>query len=200
MSGGRPALFLDRDGTLVEEVGFLARLEEMRLVPGAAEAVRAANAAGLAVIVVTNQSGVARGYITEAFCERSAEHLRALLAAAGARLDGYYYCPYHPEGRPPYDRDHPDRKPHPGMLLRAAGEHGLCLRGAAMIGDRRSDLEAGAAHGVVPLLVRTGYGAATEQDLPPDFAARGGRVFDDVAHAIAAVLAASGAAAPAGRP
>jgi D-glycero-D-manno-heptose 1,7-bisphosphate phosphatase len=204
----RPPIFLDRDGTLIEEVGYLNALEQMRLLPGAAEAVRRANAVGHAVVVVTNQSGVARGLFDEPFVQASGGHLRALLARAGARLDGYYYCPYHPLGRPPYDREHPDRKPGAGMLLRAArelnlfrdggsGRQGLpgaapperALQGAWMIGDKRSDLETGAEWGVIPLLVRTGEGTHAEAELPPDFARRGGRVFDDLAAAIAWILA-----------
>lgn len=186
-AGSRAPIFLDRDGTLIEEVGYLNRLEQMRLLPGAAEAVQRANAAGHPVVVVSNQSGVARGLISEAFVAASEAHLRDLLAAAGAHLDGHYHCPYHPEGRPPYDREHPDRKPGSGMLLRAARELNLPLerlRGAWMVGDKRSDLETGAELGVVPVLVRTGYGRETEAHLPADFQRRGGRVFDDLAAAL----------------
>ncbi|HKI97081.1 MAG TPA: HAD-IIIA family hydrolase [bacterium] len=187
----RAPIFLDRDGTLIEEVGYLQRLEQMRLLPGAAGAVRAANEAGHPVVVVTNQSAVARGLISEDFAQESAAHLSALLASAGAHLDGYYYCPYHPQGRAPYDREHPDRKPGHGMLARAAQELNLSLehlQGAWMIGDKRSDLETGADLGVIPMLVRTGYGRETEADLPPDFEQRGGRVFDDMVAAIAWIL------------
>jgi D-glycero-D-manno-heptose 1,7-bisphosphate phosphatase len=187
----RGPIFLDRDGTLIEEVGYLQRLEQMHLLPGAAEAVRRANAAGHPVVVVTNQSAVARGLISEAFAQESAAHLATLLAAAGARLDAYFYCPYHPDGRPPYDREHPDRKPGSGMVLRAAQELNLpveTLRGAWMIGDKRSDLDTGAELGMVPVLVRSGYGRATESALPPDFQRRGGRIFEDLAAAIAWIL------------
>jgi D-glycero-D-manno-heptose 1,7-bisphosphate phosphatase len=192
-AGGRAPIFLDRDGTLIEDVDYLSRLEDMRLLPRAAAAVRRANAAGHPVVVVTNQSGVARGYFTEAFVAESAAHLAALLAREGAHLDGHYHCPYHPQGRPPYDREHPDRKPGSGMVLRAAQELNLSrerLRGAWMIGDKRSDLETGAELGLVPVLVRTGSGRATERELPPDFARRGGRVFDDLAAAIAWIVSA----------
>jgi len=188
---GRAPIFLDRDGTLIEEVEYLRRLEDMILLPGAAAAVRRANEAGHPVVVVTNQSGVARGYFTEAFVAESAAHLAALLAREGARLDGHFHCPYHPQGRPPYDREHPDRKPGSGMVLRAAQELNLSrerLRGAWIVGDKRSDLETGAELGLVPVLVRTGYGRETERTLPPDFAQRGGRVFDDLAAAIAWIV------------
>lgn len=185
----QPPIFLDRDGTLIAEVGYLKRLEDMVLLPGAAQAVRQANRAGHPVIVATNQSGVARGMFSEDFVRQSGEHLESLLETQGARLDGYYYCPYHPEGRPPYDRDHPDRKPGNGMLLRAARELGLELSGGWMIGDKRSDLETGAGPGLVPLLVRTGYGSETLASLPPDFQARGGRIFADLAEAVAWIVA-----------
>lgn len=182
-------IFLDRDGTLIEEVHYLNSLHQMRLIAGAGEAVRAANRAGHRVVVVTNQSAVARGLISEEFARESAEHLKALLAADGARLDGYYDCPFHPQGKPPYNRNHPDRKPGAGMLLKAARALDLTLRGAWMVGDKRSDLETGAEHGVIPLLVRTGYGRATEGDLPPAFAEQGGRIFEDVVAAIEWILA-----------
>ncbi len=192
MTAPRAPIFLDRDGTLIEEVGYLQRLEQMRLLPGVAPALRAARAAGHPLIVVTNQSAVARGLISAAFAQESGRHLQALLAQAGASLDGYFYCPYHPQGRPPYDREHPDRKPGAGMLLRAAQELNLSregLRGAFMVGDKASDLETGAELGVIPVLVRTGYGRETEAALPPDFRARGGQVFDDVAAALDWIVA-----------
>lgn len=188
-------LFVDRDGTLVEEVGYLRRLEDMRLLPGAARAVRTATEAGHPVVVVSNQSGVARGLIDEAFLEAAAQRLEALLAAEGGRLLAQYYCPHHPDGHPPYNLDCPHRKPRPGMLLRAAREHGLRLEGAWMVGDRPSDLETGAGLGVRPVLVRTGYGHEAEAALPPDFAARGGLVCDDLAAAVTRLLAEENATA-----
>ena len=189
----RPApIFLDRDGTLIEEVDFLSSLGEMRLIPGAAAAVRDANRAGRPVIVVTNQSGVARGYFTEGFARQSGVHLRGLLGATNARLDGYYYCPYHPDGLPPYNLNHPDRKPGDGMILRARKDLHLNLRGGWMIGDRASDLDTGAEHGLIPLLVRTGYGKETETRLSGDFPRRGGRVFDALADAMRWILAETG--------
>lgn len=182
-------IFLDRDGTIVEEVGYLSALEQMRLIPGAADAIRAAGAAGHPLVVITNQSGVARGMFSEGFARQSGEHLRKLLGERGAHIDGYYFCPDHPQGRPPYDRESERRKPRPGMMIEACEALGVSPDGAWMIGDRMSDLETGRELGVRPILVRTGYGRETEPALPPDFAARGGRVFDDLAAAMAWILA-----------
>ena len=179
-----PALFLDRDGSLIEEVGYLSHLKQMRLLPGAAEAVRTANEAGMPVVVVSNQSGVARGLIDEDFVERSGAHLRELLESAGARLDAIYTCPHHPAGNAPYNIVCPCRKPAPGMIERACRDLALSPDGAFMIGDKVSDVETGKGLGIVPLLVRTGFGRGSERELPADFARRGGRVFDDLAEAV----------------
>ena len=184
----RPALFVDRDGTLNEELGYLSDLSRMRLLPGVGAAVRAANGAGWPVVVVSNQSGVARGYFTEDFAEQSGRHIRELLHRQGAQISGYYFCPHHPEGQPPYNVVCPCRKPEPGMLQRAARELGVSLNGAYMIGDRATDMATGASLGLTPILVRTGLGVEAETDLPPDFTARGGRIFDDLPQAIGQLL------------
>jgi len=164
----RGAVFLDRDGTLVEEMDFLTRPEQLALIPGAARAVRRLNARGLAVVVVTNQSAVARGMIDER--ELSAIHARleSMLAAQDARLDGIYVCPHHPsEGRGAYRVACDCRKPAPGLLLRAARELGLDLAASWIVGDSRRDLEAGAAAGVRGVLVGSGKGAR-EHELAPE--------------------------------
>jgi D-glycero-D-manno-heptose 1,7-bisphosphate phosphatase len=169
-------------------VDYLARAEDMRLLPGVAAALRRLNAAGLPVVVITNQSGVARGLIDPAFAERGEELLGALLAAEGARIDGYYHCPHHPEGHPPFRLACDCRKPGTAMLERAAGALGLKLGGAYMVGDKRSDVETGAGLGVIPVLVRTGYGCDWERQLPAGFAERGGRIFDDFPAAVDWIL------------
>lgn len=181
-------IFMDRDGTIVQEVHYLSSLHQMQLLPGAGEAIGCANKEGRPVIVISNQSGVARGLFSEDFARESADHLRVLLAKHRAHIDGYYYCPYHPQGRPPYNADSDDRKPRPGMMLRAAADMDVKLEGAWMIGDRNSDLETGAELGVRPILVRTGYGGETEAGLTPAFGKRGGRVFDNLAGAVAWIL------------
>lgn len=159
-AAGRPALFLDRDGVVVEEVHFLQRLEDVRLVPGAAGVIAAAQRRGIAVVLTTNQSGIARGLFGwEAFAAVQAR-LEALLAAEGAAFDMVLACPFHPEGDPPYRREHPCRKPQPGMLLRAAERLGLDLGASWAVGDRARDLEAGRRAGCAGgLHVLTGHGA-----------------------------------------
>ena len=162
---GRPAVFLDRDGTLVREVEYLRSLSQLRLLPGAAGAVRQCNEAGLAVVVTTNQSAIARGLLTEAELTHIHEVLRRRLARRKARLDGLFYCPHHPEALlPEYRRRCRCRKPAPGMLLRAARELDLDLARSFAIGDRSRDIEAGRRAGCRTILVATGYGAATAAD------------------------------------
>ncbi len=154
------AVFLDRDGTINEEVGYLDRMEKLRLLPGAAEAIRLINESGMKAVVVTNQSGVARGIFDEAFVDEVHAHLREMLGEQGAFLDGVYFCPHHPtEGRGRYLRSCDCRKPAPGLLLRAAQELSLDPERSTMIGDTLKDIETAARIGVRGLLVRTGYGA-----------------------------------------
>lgn len=158
------AVFLDRDGTVTEEVGHLHRLDQLRLIGRALEAIRRFNTAGFQVILVTNQSVVARGYLAEAALEEIHAALAATLRCGGARLDAIYYCPHHPtEGVGPYRRACHCRKPQPGMLQQAAADRGINLRRSFVVGDKVSDLDAGRAAGCRTVLVRTGYGRQAEQ-------------------------------------
>jgi D-glycero-D-manno-heptose 1,7-bisphosphate phosphatase len=162
------AVFLDRDGTINEEVGYLDRIEKLRLIPGAAEAIRLINESGMKAIVVTNQSGVARGILAESFVAEIHARLRKMLRAEGAFLDGVYYCPHHPsEGLGDYLRTCDCRKPAPGLLLRAAEELQLDLTRSYMVGDTLKDIEAGTRAGVKGILVRTGYGKEATHQLGP---------------------------------
>ena len=155
----RPAVFIDRDGTLTEEVGYVNHPSRLRLLPRSAEAVRRLNAAGVAAVVVTNQAGIARGYFSEKLLDEVHDVLRAQLAAAGARLDGLYACVHHPsEGEPPYRARCDCRKPQPGLLVRAAAELGLDLTRSTMVGDKASDLVPARTVGAGAVLVLTGYG------------------------------------------
>jgi D-glycero-D-manno-heptose 1,7-bisphosphate phosphatase len=155
----RAGVFMDRDGCVVEEVGYVNHPSRIRLLPRAAEAVRRLNEAGVAAVMVTNQAGVARGYFSEETLHVANARMRCDLEAAGARLDGLYVCMHHPtEGQPPYRAACDCRKPRPGLLQRAAAELGLDLRASVMVGDRFSDVATGHAVGAAGVLVLTGYG------------------------------------------
>jgi len=160
VSGGRrarQAVFLDRDGTINEEVDYLSDPEQLVLLPGAAAAIRRWNEAGYLVVVVTNQSGIARGLLDEARLREIHDRLREMLRVEGAELDAFYHCPHHPDlGEPPLRARCDCRKPAPGMLLRAAEELGIDLARSWIVGDSLRDLEAGAAAGVRGILVETG--------------------------------------------
>ena len=155
----RPAVFIDRDGTLTEEVGYVNHPSRLRLLPRSAEAIRRLNRAGVAAVVVTNQAGLARGYFTESILEAVNADLVAQLAHAGAHLDGLYWCPHHPtEGVEPYRMLCDCRKPKPGLLIRAADELQLALPRSVMVGDKASDLAVAPKVGARSVLVLTGYG------------------------------------------
>jgi len=155
----RRAVFLDRDGTVAEEVGYVNHASRIRLLPGSAGAVKRVRDAGFLAVVVTNQAGVARDYFEEFVVHQANRRLVELLEREGAALDGIYYCPHHPrEGAPPYRQDCECRKPRPGMLRQAAQDLGIDLTRSYMVGDGVVDVGAARAAGVVPVLVLTGYG------------------------------------------
>jgi D-glycero-D-manno-heptose 1,7-bisphosphate phosphatase len=159
----KPAVFLDRDGTMIEDVGYLDALDRVELYPWTIDAIRALNRAGLAVVVVSNQSGIARGLFTEAFVEETHRHIEAQLEVGGARVDAYYYCPHHPHGIVDgYTRRCECRKPERGMITRAVHDHGLDAARSFVVGDRWLDVQLGRAVGARTLLVRTGSGTAEE--------------------------------------
>jgi D-glycero-D-manno-heptose 1,7-bisphosphate phosphatase len=167
----RPAVFLDRDGTIAEEVGYLNHASRFRMFPFVAAAIRRLNAARLPVIVVTNQSGVSRGYFPDSLVQTVHELMTQQLTAAGAHLDAIYYCPH-------TSADGCEcRKPRPGLLERAAREHGLDLYRSFVVGDRYADVELAHRAGCRGILVRTGYGEgdlawnAAKWPAPPDFVA-----------------------------
>jgi len=156
---GRRAIIMDRDGTVCDEVGYVNHVDRVRLLPRSAAAIRAANDAGFQTVVATNQAGVARGYFAETLIDEVHDRVRELLAAEGARLDGIYYCPHHPEvGEPAYRKICTCRKPLPGILERARDEMGIDLSASYMVGDTVKDLEAGRRAGATSVLVLTGYG------------------------------------------
>jgi len=150
------AVFFDRDGTLINDPGYLNHPDQVQLLEGAAEALRELHGLGYKTVVVSNQSGVARGIVTEEMLEKIHERLRELLAAKGATLDKVYYCPYHPDGVvEQYRMDSDLRKPKPGMLLAAAREMEIDLAKSWMIGDAERDIEAGRSAGCRTILVST---------------------------------------------
>jgi D-glycero-D-manno-heptose 1,7-bisphosphate phosphatase len=168
----RAAVFLDRDGTLVEDVGYLDTLARLAVFPWTVDAIRALNQAALPVVVITNQSGVARGYFTEAFVEETHRTLDATLAAGRARIAAYYYCPHHPDGKlPDYARECDCRQPRPGLIDRAARDLNLDPARSFVVGDKWGDIglaQSVAARGV---LVRTGTGAIAERQPRPGLTA-----------------------------
>lgn len=159
-TGRRGGLFLDRDGAVIEEVHYLHRPGDVKLIAGAAEVIAAANRLGVPVVVVTNQAGIGRGRYGWGDFIAVHERLNDDLAAAGAFVNGVFACPHHGDGKPPYDRaDHPWRKPNPGMLLAAAERLPLDLGQSWIVGDRATDLEAGRNAGLAGgVHVATGYG------------------------------------------
>ena len=157
------AVFLDRDGTINIEKEYLYQIAEFEFIPGAGEAIRLLNQAGILVVVVTNQSGVARGYYTEDDVENLHRHVDRVLERSGAHVDAWLYCPHHSAGRGSYALPCSCRKPLPGMLQKAAEIHDIDLDDSFMVGDKLADIEAGLAAGCRTILVRTGYGADEEQ-------------------------------------
>lgn len=181
-------IFLDRDGTVNEEREYIASPDELCLVPGSAEAIRLANASGYKVVVITNQSAIARGLITEETLKDIHDRLVELLATSGARIDGIYYCPHHPDiGVPPYRSRCECRKPLPGMLTRAATDLDIDLTRSFMIGDRIIDVQTGNSAGAYSILVRSGYGSEDEPRLKQSDA-RADFVADDLAAAMQHIL------------
>jgi D-glycero-D-manno-heptose 1,7-bisphosphate phosphatase len=186
MSGmAKAAVFLDRDGTINVERDYLFRIEDFSFIAGVPQAIRRLNEAGFLVVVVTNQSGVARGYYREEDVERLHAHISHQLAAIGARVDGYYYCPHHPSsGNAPYVQACDCRKGRPGMLLDAARDLKIDLSRSWMVGDKTADVDAGLAAGCTPVLVRSGYGEQEQTKIDPQRVA----VCDDLSAAVDLIL------------
>jgi D-glycero-D-manno-heptose 1,7-bisphosphate phosphatase len=163
----RRAVFLDRDGTVIEEVGYLNRLDRVSFFPWSVDAVRVLNDAGLLAIIVTNQAGVARGYFDETLVREVHALIDRRMREGGARIDAYYYCPHHPDGVVERFRRNCDcRKPKAGMIRQAARDLDIDIPGSFVVGDRWLDVEMGRAAGTGTVLVRTGYGRE-EEARPP---------------------------------
>ena len=189
MSGARRAVFIDRDGTISEEVGYVNHVSRYRVFPFAAEAVRALHTSGRLAILVTNQAGVARGYFKEELIGEVHEALAAELERGGARLDAVYYCPHHPSvGEPPYRLDCDCRKPRPGLLKRAADDFDLDLSRCWMVGDRYSDVVLARNAGVRSAFVLTGYGRGELEYQSRDWEQRPDLVAEDLLEAVRMIV------------
>lgn len=163
------AIFLDRDGTINDEVGYLDSADKLRIIPAAFEAVRLINASGMKAVVITNQAGVAKGLFTEEFVREINGQIQSALLAQGALIDRFYFCPHHPtEGIDPYRLICDCRKPEPGLLLQAAVDLNIDLARSYVIGDRLRDIETAHRAGAKGVLVMTGYGQDLMQEAGPD--------------------------------
>ncbi|RPJ69400.1 MAG: HAD family hydrolase, partial [Acidobacteria bacterium] len=183
----KPAVFLDRDGTVIREVGYLNRLDRIELFPWSIDAVRVLNKAGFLAFVVTNQAGVARGYFEEALVQEAHRFIDERMRAGGARIDAYYYCPHHPDvGVGQYRKACDCRKPLPGMIRRAEQEFGIDASRSFVVGDRWMDIEFGHAGRARPVMVRTGY--ATGGEPRPEGARPPDAVVDDLMAAVSWIL------------
>ncbi|HEV2288477.1 MAG TPA: HAD family hydrolase [Candidatus Acidoferrales bacterium] len=178
----RPAVFLDRDGTIAEEMGYANHLSRFTIFPFAARAIRRLNEAGIPVIVVTNQSGVARGFFPESLVQEMHKKMKAELAAGGAHVEGIYYCPHIRD-------DNCDcRKPLPGMLTRAAHEHGLDLGASSLVSDRYDDILMAHSVGSSGVLVLSGYGRGEYQWKKDGWLRQPDHVVENLAEAVDIIL------------
>jgi len=181
------AVFLDRDGTLIEDRGYLGEIGQVAFYPWSVDVVRVLNRAGVRVVLVTNQAGVARGYFKEEAVHAVHRHIDAVLSAGGARIDAYYYCPHHPAGTvTAYAERCTCRKPGPGLVERAARELGIDPRRSFVVGDKWVDVGLARAVGARAVLVRTGYGRGEEANPQPGLAAD--LVADNLAEAAGWIL------------
>ncbi len=181
----RPAVFLDRDGTINEQMGYINHLSRFVLLPGVGAAIRLLNERDIPVFVVTNQSGLARGYFPSSLLDEVHRKMTDMLAAEGARIDGIYICPHHPEAKEErYRLDCDCRKPKPGLFIRAALEHNIDLRASYVVGDRWSDLKAAAVCRATGILVLSGYGRGDRDYIGPSQEIQPTHVAEDLVEAV----------------
>ena len=181
----RNAVFIDRDGVIIEDRDYVYRSEDIAFIPGALEALKTLSRTSYKIIIITNQSGIGRGYFTEPDYHAFTETLLEKLSACGARVDGVYFCPHHPaQGIGGYKTSCACRKPKTGMITRASHEHGIRLKGSWLIGDKTSDIKAGVDAGCKTILVKTGYAG---QDLR--FRLRADLIAGDLNGAVRMILA-----------
>lgn len=160
------AVFLDRDGTIVEDVGYMNLPEQIKFIPGSIEAIKMLNEAGYKVVVISNQAGVARGLVTEDMLQTIDKIIHRDILNGGAHLDALYYCPHHPEhGVYPYRQTCECRKPHPGLVKRATRDQNIDLSKSFMVGDKATDIKTGKNVKIKTILVLTGRGAKEKDEL-----------------------------------
>jgi D-glycero-D-manno-heptose 1,7-bisphosphate phosphatase len=163
------AVFLDKDGTIIKDVGYLDDPKKVRLFAGSASAIRSLNKKGFKVIVISNQSGIARGMFTESTLKDIDDKLISLIKRKGGKIDGIYYCPHHPRyGLSRYRRVCECRKPHNGLIIKAAKEHRIDLKRSFTVGDKRSDIKAGKISRTRTILVLSGEGRKNRSLIKPD--------------------------------
>jgi len=186
----RPAVFLDRDGTLIEDVDYLSRFDQIELFPWTIDALRLLTRAGFLTVVVTNQSAVARGIVTEEFVRATHAELDRRFARGGARIDRYYFCPDHPEATvAKYRRLCRCRKPMPGMIEEGAADLGIDVARSWMVGDRWIDVATGRAGGTRTILVKSGHAARLKEDPPAGVSADA--ILNNLMEAVGWILRAS---------
>ena len=180
----RWAVFVDRDGTIIDETGYLSDPEKVRILPRASSALRRLNLSGIPVIIISNQSGVARGMFGIQDVERVNQRIRDLLAAERASIDEIYFCTHHPD----YDVECNCRKPRPGLLVAASKDFGISLPDSFMVGDKLIDIQAGKAAGASTVLVRTGDGDRELQSAKDAILKVADRVCADLSEAVEWIL------------
>ena len=185
----RRAIFIDRDGTISQEIGYVNHASRYRLFPWAVDAIRLINKSGFLAVLVTNQAGVARGYFPEETIGEVHTLVKAALAAGDAHLDAIYYCPHHPSvGEAPYRLDCDCRKPRPGLLRRAEREMDVDLARSFVVGDRLGDLDLAWSVGATAVMVKTGYGLGELVSHAPSWPRQPDIVADHLLHAVELIL------------
>jgi len=185
----QPAVFIDRDGTISEEVGYINHPSRFRVFPYAARAIKLLNDQGWLAVIITNQAGVARGYFSEGMIETVHDNLQQTLRAEGARVDAIYYCAHHPTvGEPPYRQECDCRKPKPGLVTRATKDLDIALERSWMIGDRYGDIELARNAGVRSALVLSGYGRGEWENQRPPWKYQPDLVAENLLEAVESIL------------
>jgi D-glycero-D-manno-heptose 1,7-bisphosphate phosphatase len=188
----RRAVFIDRDGTLSEEVGYINHVSRFRLFPYASSAIKHLNENGWLAIVITNQAGVARGYFSEDTIHAVHNAMTSELKSNGAQLDAIYYCAHHPSvGEPPYRLDCDCRKPKPGLISRAVKDFGINLEESWMVGDRYSDVELARNAGINSMFVMSGYGRGEWEHQRPNWTEQPDLVAEDLLEAVRFIVSGS---------